>query len=100
MLDQRFRTGTSASLETDFYAGSSRRLATSSLMSASCATIFRRLLAGAIKPNTTELYVAGGWKTISLKYSHSLGDTFGACDADGTYYLDLTGSWTFGDFTV
>ena len=52
------------------------------------------------EPDTTELYLAGGWKTISLKYSHSLGDTFGVCDADNSYYLDFTASWPIGDFSI
>lgn len=45
---------------------------------------------GFVKPNTNELYVAGVWKWVSLKYSHSLGDTFGVDNAKNTYYLDLT----------
>lgn len=43
-----------------------------------------------IKADTTEVYAALGWKWLSAKYSHSLGDTFGVDDASGTYYLDLS----------
>jgi uncharacterized protein (TIGR02001 family) len=96
-----FAPGTSASLETDFYGGFKPTFGDFFVdVGVLRYEYFGDYLPGAIKPNTTELYVAGGWKTISLKYSHSLGDTFGVCDADGTYYLDLTGSWTFGDFTI
>ena len=42
-----------------------------------------------IKANTTEAYAALGWKWLSVKYSQSLGDTFGVDNASGTYYLDL-----------
>lgn len=43
-----------------------------------------------IKADTTEVYAALGWKWLSAKYSHSLGDTFGVDNASGTYYLDLS----------
>jgi uncharacterized protein (TIGR02001 family) len=96
-----FAPGTSASLESDFYGGYKPTFGDFFVdVGVLRYQYFGSYLPGAIKPNTTELYLAGGWKTISLKYSHSLGDTFGVCDADGTYYLDLTGSWSFGDFTV
>ncbi len=49
-------------------------------------------------PNTTELYIAGGWKTISLKYSYALTNLFGAKTprgdkTDGSWYIDLTGTY-------
>ncbi|MGI9046783.1 MAG: TorF family putative porin [Burkholderiales bacterium] len=40
--------------------------------------------------DTFEVYGALGWKWVSFKYSHSVGDTFGFPDADNTYYLDLS----------
>jgi len=46
------------------------------------------------KPDTNEIYGAIGWKWISLKYSDSLGDTFGISDASGTNYIDLKASYT------
>jgi uncharacterized protein (TIGR02001 family) len=48
------------------------------------------LAPGTTKPNTDELYLGVGWKWATLKYSYSLGDTFGVEDARGTSYLDLT----------
>ena len=52
---------------------------------------------GFIRANTTELYGALGYKWASVKYSYSLGDTFGVADADGTWYLDFSLSVPFGD---
>jgi uncharacterized protein (TIGR02001 family) len=53
--------------------------------------------AGFVKPHTDELYAQGGWKFFTLKYSHSLGDTFGIADAKNSYYLDLTGTVPLND---
>ena len=38
-------------------------------------------LEGVTKPNTTELYIAGNWKWVSLKYSHAVSNTFGIPDS-------------------
>jgi len=46
-----------------------------------------------VKADTTEVYAALGWKWLSAKYSHSLGDTFGTDSANGTYYLDLSATY-------
>jgi uncharacterized protein (TIGR02001 family) len=48
-------------------------------------------------PNTLEAYVAGSWKTLTLKYSHSLTDLFGFVDSKGSGYLDLTGTYDLGN---
>ncbi len=94
-----FAPGTSASLELDLYAGYKPTFGDFFLDVGVLRYQYPgSYLAGAIKPHTTEVYLAGGWKTVSLKYSHSLGDTFGVCDAQGTYYLDLTGTLPLGDF--
>lgn len=49
------------------------------------------------KPNTNEIYGALGYKWITAKYSHSLGDTFGINDARGSYYLDLSANIPLAD---
>jgi uncharacterized protein (TIGR02001 family) len=96
-----FAPGTSASLETDIYTGFKPTFGDFFVDVGVLRYQYPgTYLSGVTKPNTTELYVAGGWKTISLKYSHSLDETFGVCDAEGTYYLDLTASWPIGDFSV
>jgi uncharacterized protein (TIGR02001 family) len=46
------------------------------------------------KPDTNEIYGLIGWKWITLKYSDSLGDTFGVSNASGTSYIDLSASYT------
>jgi len=52
---------------------------------------------GVTKPNTTELYIAGTWKWVSLKFSDSLGNTFGVPDSKNAWYLDLTGNYPIND---
>jgi len=52
---------------------------------------------GVTKPNTTELYIAGNWKWISLKFSDSLGNTFGVPSSHNSWYLDLTGNYPIND---
>jgi len=45
---------------------------------------------GSVKIDNTELYIAGGWGPVSLKYSYAVSDFFGAQDSKGAYYLDGT----------
>ena len=52
---------------------------------------------GATKADTDEIYGAIGYKWVTLKYSHSLGDTFGMADADGTSYVEVNGSYAIAD---
>ena len=50
------------------------------------------------KAHTTELYLAGGWKFISLKYSHGIDNkTFGVPDSRNTSYLDLSADVPIGE---
>ena len=44
-----------------------------------------------------ELYVAGSWKFLSLKYSYSFTDYFSLPDSKGSSYLDLTANVPVGD---
>jgi uncharacterized protein (TIGR02001 family) len=50
-------------------------------------------LEGVTKPNTTELYVAGSWKWVSLKYSNAVTNTFGIPDSKNSWYLDLSANY-------
>jgi uncharacterized protein (TIGR02001 family) len=52
---------------------------------------------GVTKPNTTELYLAGNWKWVSLKYSHSVDDTFGVANSNNSWYLDLSANYPITD---
>jgi len=53
---------------------------------------------GATNADTTEIYGGLGWKWFGVKYSYYLSDeVFGFADADGSYYLALTGSLPVGE---
>jgi uncharacterized protein (TIGR02001 family) len=56
---------------------------------------------GVIKADTLEGYVGLGWKFLSAKLSYNFDDYFGARPigekTDGTYYLDLSLAYPFGD---
>ena len=45
---------------------------------------------GATNPNTNELYVAGSYKIVTLKYSHAFSNAFGVPESKRTSYTDLT----------
>ncbi|HET8598006.1 MAG TPA: TorF family putative porin [Castellaniella sp.] len=53
--------------------------------------------AGTARPDTNEIYAAAGWKWVTLKYSYSLGDTFGVQDARGSDYIDLSAAVPLSD---
>lgn len=55
------------------------------------------VVAGGVDADTTELYAALGWKWFTLKYSYSLGDTFGLRDADGSDYWDLSATFPLAE---
>ncbi|MDW8311642.1 MAG: TorF family putative porin [Burkholderiales bacterium] len=45
---------------------------------------------GATNPDTTELYVAGTWDVLTVKYSHAISNTFGNPNSKNSWYLDAT----------
>ncbi len=51
---------------------------------------------GFVSPHTTEVYVAGSWRMLTLKYSHALTDLFGVPDSKGAGYLDLAANVDVG----
>jgi uncharacterized protein (TIGR02001 family) len=51
-------------------------------------------------PNTTELYGALTYGPATLKYSHSLTNTFGATDSKNSYYLDLSAGFDVGSGVI
>jgi len=85
-----------ASLELDTYAGYRNSFATD--YSYDVGFLRYNYLGyyapGATKADTNEIYGLIGWKWLTLKYSDSLGDTFGVSKASGTSYIDLSGSYT------
>ena len=44
-----------------------------------------------------ELYIAGSWKFLTLKYNYAVTDYFSLPDSKGTSYLDLTANYDLGD---
>lgn len=49
-----------------------------------------------ISPNTTEIYGAGTYGPVTLKYSHAVSNLFGFADSKNSYYLDLNASFETG----
>ena len=47
--------------------------------------------------HNTEIYLAGSWKFVTLKYSHAVTDYFLVPDTKGSSYLDLSASYDLGD---
>jgi uncharacterized protein (TIGR02001 family) len=58
---------------------------------------------GSITPDTTEVYVAGTWKMLTLKYSHVVSDYFigwsgtAAAKTSDSNYLELNATHDLGD---
>ena len=47
--------------------------------------------------HNTEFYLAGSWKWITVKWSHSLTDYFMVPDTKGSNYLDLSAAYDMGN---
>jgi len=100
--------GISAPIEWDFYGGFKNTIADDFSYDVGVLTYYYpgTYPSGFVSPNTTELYVAGGWKTVTLKYSYAVTNLFGATsptDAtqkasdSGSYYVDLSGTYDLGE---
>lgn len=94
---------TSSSLELDTYAGFKGGFATDfsydvGYLRYNYPGVYAP--ASTTKADTDEIYGAIGWKWLTLKYSQSLGDTFGMDDASGTSYVELNASYTLADAGV
>jgi uncharacterized protein (TIGR02001 family) len=48
-------------------------------------------------PNTTEVYGAGTWGPLTLKYSHAVTNLFGFSDSKNSYYLDASATFDLGN---
>jgi uncharacterized protein (TIGR02001 family) len=51
----------------------------------------------AISPNTTEIYGAGTYGPVTLKYSHATTNLFGFANSKNSYYLDLSALFDLGN---
>lgn len=95
-------TGTTSSIEMDLYAGYRKSLESGfsfdfGVLRYQYPGEYPNLAPGTVKPNTTEIYVLGGYKWATLKYSHAVSDTFGVDDSKNTNYLDLTVTVPFAE---
>jgi uncharacterized protein (TIGR02001 family) len=93
------RSASSAGLELDTYFGFKNSFATDfsydvGFLRYNYPGVYAPVAPGFAKPDTNEIYGLIGWKWITLKYSDSLGDTFGVANASGSSYIDLSGSYT------
>lgn len=52
---------------------------------------------GMTEPHTLEGYLGGSWKFLSLKYSHSFTDLFGAPDTRNSKYVDFSVAYPLMD---
>jgi uncharacterized protein (TIGR02001 family) len=87
------------SLEWDFYGGYKTTFAEDWGVDAGVLYYYYpgSYLGGVTNPDTTELYVAGSWKWLSLKYSHAVSNTFGIPDSHNSWYLDLSANYPLTD---
>ena len=56
--------------------------------------------AGKTKADTNEVYGALAYSIVTVKYSYSLGDTFGVPDSKGTSYMELNAGYSIPDTGV
>jgi uncharacterized protein (TIGR02001 family) len=56
-----------------------------------------RYVSGATNPDTTELYIAGNWKWVSLKFSDAVSNTFGVPGSHNSWYLDLSAAYPINE---
>lgn len=54
-------------------------------------------IAGQVSPNTTEVYVAGTYKMVTVKYSHAVTNLFGFADSEDSTYLEANASFPIAD---
>lgn len=51
----------------------------------------------AVSPNTTEIYGAGSFGPLTLKYSHAVTNAFGFASSKNSYYLDASATFDLGN---
>jgi uncharacterized protein (TIGR02001 family) len=100
---QTFGAGpTSASLESDFYGGYKGSVAEDFAYDVGVLRYqyWGTYPSGFTKPDTTEIYGSVGYKWATVKYSYSVGDTFGIADSKGSDYIELNASVPAGKWTI
>jgi uncharacterized protein (TIGR02001 family) len=100
---QTFAAGpTSASLESDFYGGYKANITDDIPYDVGVLRYqyWGTYPSGFTKPDTSEIYASIGYKWATLKYSYSVGDTFGIADSKGSDYIELNASVPAGKWTI
>ncbi len=88
----------SASLEVDVYGGFKKSMGDLGFdVGVLTYNYPGKLAAGMVNPNTTELYGALSWKFLTLKYSHSTTNLFGAPNSKNSGFLELNMNYDLGD---
>jgi uncharacterized protein (TIGR02001 family) len=72
-----------------YYPGSEKRLLASNPKTG--------VINGSGAAHNGELYLAGSWKFLTLKYSYAVTDYFSTPDTEGSSYLDFSGNYDLGD---
>ncbi len=95
---------TSAGVEYDLYLGMKNRFATDFTYDFGYVryNFPGTYAANVTSADTNEIYGALGYQWLALKYSYSLGRTFGIAQAAGTSYVDLSANYPIADsgFTI
>jgi uncharacterized protein (TIGR02001 family) len=91
-VDSGFLAG--ANLEMDFYGGFR---GTFDAFSYDVGGLYYYYYDSDPSLHTGELYVAGGWGPVSLKYSYAVTDFFGWEDSSGSWYLDAKVSFPINE---
>ena len=81
---------TGAEMEWDVYGGYKKAFGDFTVDVGLLQYLYPGKDSGAPDYDTLEAYIAGSWKWVSLKYSHTLTDYFGVKDTKGSGYLDLS----------
>lgn len=89
----------SSKVELDLYGGYKHQLAADTVLDVG---VLRYQypgdrIAGTVSPNTTEVYVAGSYKMVTVKYSHAVTNLFGFADSEDSTYLEANASFPIAD---
>lgn len=80
---------TKAKLEVDIYAGYRKEIAKDLTLDVGYLRYeYPQSSQFNPKPNTDEIYGGLTWRFLNVKYSHSLNDTFGVANSDGSYFIE------------
>ncbi len=88
----------SAPVETDFYGGYKNSIDSdwSYDLGVLRYQYFGNYPTGTVSPNTTELYGALTYKSLTFKYSHATSNLFGAANSQHSQYFDLSDNYDTG----